>query len=238
MTTVGKGLRAALAEAFTLDRPAVVPSRCRRTAPASGCCACPRRPLLDRGAEVESVYIPEVDRRRALRLLPGRLHAELHLLPHRHAAPGAQPDRRRDRGPGGGRPRRARRLAGRAPPDGAFVPSDGGASCPTSSSWAWASRSTISTTSSAAHRRDHATTRASPSRAGGSPSRPPASCRRWQRLGEEANAMLADLAPRGPRRPARRTGAAQPQVPDPRAARTPAAPIRACPTPAASPSST
>ena len=32
--------------------------------------------------------------RRALRLEPGRLHADLHLLPYRHEAAGAQPDRR------------------------------------------------------------------------------------------------------------------------------------------------
>ena len=48
--------------------------------------------------------------RHAVRLLPGRLHAELLVLPHRHAAAGAQPHRRRDRRPGHGGARPARRL--------------------------------------------------------------------------------------------------------------------------------
>jgi 23S rRNA (adenine2503-C2)-methyltransferase len=47
------------------------------------------------GHEVEVVYIPEDRPRHALHLLPGRLHADLFLLPYRHAEAGAQPDRRR-----------------------------------------------------------------------------------------------------------------------------------------------
>ena len=39
---------------------------------------------------------------------PGRLHAHLHLLSHRHAASGAQSDRRRDRGTDRARSRPAR----------------------------------------------------------------------------------------------------------------------------------
>ena len=46
--------------------------------------------------------------RHAVRLLAGRLHAELLVLPHRHAAAGAQPHRRRDRRPGDDRARSSR----------------------------------------------------------------------------------------------------------------------------------
>src|ERR1700755_935932 len=44
--------------------------------------------------------------RHAVRLLAGRLHAQLLVLPYRHAAAGAQPDAGRDRRPGraGARP--------------------------------------------------------------------------------------------------------------------------------------
>ena len=52
--------------------------------------------------------------RHALPVEPGRLHALLHLLPHRHPDAGAQPDRRGDRRPDPARPRPARRPS--APP--------------------------------------------------------------------------------------------------------------------------
>ena len=52
--------------------------------------------------------------RHALRLEPGRLHPDLLLLPHRHPAAGAQPDRGRDRRPDPRRPRRPRRLGAQA----------------------------------------------------------------------------------------------------------------------------
>ena len=100
----------------------------------------------DKGAEIECVYIPEIGSRHAMRLQPGRLHAQLHLLPHRHAGPGAQPDRGRDRRAGmvardrlGDFPGGSRRRTGSCPPARACAPS------PTSSSWGWASRSIIST---------------------------------------------------------------------------------------------
>ncbi len=43
--------------------------------------------------------------RHAVPVEPGRLHADLFVLPYRHPAPGAQPDRGRDRRPGDGRAR-------------------------------------------------------------------------------------------------------------------------------------
>ena len=56
---------------------------------------------------------PRGGARHALRLEPGRLHAHLHLLPYRHAAHGAQPDRRGDRRADPGRTRAARRFSRR-----------------------------------------------------------------------------------------------------------------------------
>ena len=49
--------------------------------------------------------------RHALRLLPGRLHAHLHLLPYRHAEAGAQPDGGGDRRADPRRARPARRFS-------------------------------------------------------------------------------------------------------------------------------
>src|SRR5438034_1358491 len=49
--------------------------------------------------------------RHALPVEPGRLHAQLLVLPYRHAASRAQPHARRDRRPGHRRARPARRLA-------------------------------------------------------------------------------------------------------------------------------
>ena len=49
------------------------------------------------GQEVETVHIPEEDRGTLVRLLAGRLHAHLLVLPYRHPAPGAQSGRGGDR---------------------------------------------------------------------------------------------------------------------------------------------
>ena len=122
------------------------PSRCPPTARASGCCAWP--PAHARQGRRDRVRLyPGVGSRHALRLEPGRLHAQLHVLPHRHAAAGAQSD--------GGGDRRRRcwsRATGSAifpaasrRPTGSCPRARACARCPTSSSWAWASRSTIST---------------------------------------------------------------------------------------------
>jgi len=89
MSDVAKEMRASLAEAFTVARPEIVERQVSRDG---------TRKWLIRtapGIEIETVYIPDVGRAgRALRLQPGGLHAELHLLPHRHPSPGPQPDRR------------------------------------------------------------------------------------------------------------------------------------------------
>ena len=84
--------------------------------------------------------------RHALRLEPGRLHAQLLLLPYRHDAARPQSDRGGDRRAGAGGARSARRFSrrGRAAATGSCRPAKACARCRTSSSWAWASRSTIS----------------------------------------------------------------------------------------------
>ena len=43
------------------------------------------------GHDFEMVFIPDADRGHVVRVEPGRLHAQLPLLPHRHDAAGAQP---------------------------------------------------------------------------------------------------------------------------------------------------
>ena len=63
------------------------------------------------GHEVEIVYIPEEDRGTLCISSPGRLHADLFVLPYRHAEAGAQPDRRRDRRPDHAGARRSGRMA-------------------------------------------------------------------------------------------------------------------------------
>ena len=105
MTTIGGALRGALAERHTLARPGTAVEQ--RSADGT------RKWLLRfaDGREVETVYIPEEDPRRALPLLPGRLHALLHLLPHGNPALGAQPDGGRDRRADPRGPRFLRRVA-------------------------------------------------------------------------------------------------------------------------------
>jgi 23S rRNA (adenine2503-C2)-methyltransferase len=62
MTNVGKGLRAGLAEAFTLDRPQVVSEQVSKDGTRKWLIRMTSTGPLDRGAEIECVYIPEVDR--------------------------------------------------------------------------------------------------------------------------------------------------------------------------------
>src|SRR4051812_43434297 len=62
ITNVGKALRARLAEAFTLDRPEVVSEQVSKDGTRKWLIRMPSTGPLDRGAEIECVYIPEVDR--------------------------------------------------------------------------------------------------------------------------------------------------------------------------------
>ena len=62
MTNVGKGLRAALAAHFTLDRPEIVSEQVSVDGTRKWLLRMPSTGPQDRGAEVEAVYIPEADR--------------------------------------------------------------------------------------------------------------------------------------------------------------------------------
>ena len=62
MTTIGKGLRAQLAERFTLDLPTVTAEQVSTDGTRKWLMRMPSTGPHDRGAEIECVYIPEVDR--------------------------------------------------------------------------------------------------------------------------------------------------------------------------------
>jgi 23S rRNA (adenine2503-C2)-methyltransferase len=62
MSNVGKGLRARLAESFTLDRPQVISEQVSKDGTRKWLLRMPSTGPLDKGAEIECVYIPEVDR--------------------------------------------------------------------------------------------------------------------------------------------------------------------------------
>ena len=114
MTNIAKDARARIADVFEIGRPEV--SLAQTSTDGT------RKWLLRMadGAEAEMVFIPEADRGTLCVSSAGRLHAQLHLLPHRHDAAGAQPDRWRDRRAGDARARRSGRMAlapRRAPAD-------------------------------------------------------------------------------------------------------------------------
>ena len=111
MTSVSKELRAELAQRFTLARPEVVAEQVSVDGTRKWLLRLPgethrRAPARSR-MRLHSRHRP----RHAVRLQPGRLHAQLLVLPHRHAAPGAQPHRRGNRRPGDGGARPPGRLA-------------------------------------------------------------------------------------------------------------------------------
>jgi 23S rRNA (adenine2503-C2)-methyltransferase len=62
MSNLGKGLRGALAEAYTLDRPEVVSEQVSKDGTRKWLLRMASTGPLDKGAEIECVYIPEVDR--------------------------------------------------------------------------------------------------------------------------------------------------------------------------------
>ena len=110
MTSVSKELHAVLDAHYTLARPEVVAEQVSVDGTRKWLLRLPGEVEGERPHEVECVYIPESDRGTLVRVEPGRLHAELLVLPHRHAAAGPQSDARRDRRPGHGGARPARRL--------------------------------------------------------------------------------------------------------------------------------
>jgi 23S rRNA (adenine2503-C2)-methyltransferase len=126
MSNVGKGLRAALSEAFTLERPQVVSEQVSKDGTRKWLLRMPPTGRLDKGAEIECVYIPEVDRgtlcvssQVGCTLTCSFCHTGTQKLVRNltSAEIAAQLVVARDR---------LGDWPGKAPPDGAFVPSDGG----------------------------------------------------------------------------------------------------------------
>jgi 23S rRNA (adenine2503-C2)-methyltransferase len=126
MSNVGKGLRAALSEAFTLERPQVVSEQVSKDGTRKWLLRMPPTGRLDKGAEIECVYIPEVDRgtlcvssQVGCTLTCSFCHTGTQKLVRNltSAEIAAQLVVARDR---------LGDWPGKASPDGAFVPSDGG----------------------------------------------------------------------------------------------------------------
>jgi 23S rRNA (adenine2503-C2)-methyltransferase len=126
MSNVGKGLRRALAEAYTLDRPQVVSEQVSKDGTRKWLLRMAPTGPLDKGAEIECVYIPEVDRgtlcvssQVGCTLTCSFCHTGTQRLVRNLTAAeiAAQLVVARDR---------LGDWPERAPPEGAFVPSDGG----------------------------------------------------------------------------------------------------------------
>jgi len=126
MSNVGKGLRQALADAYTLDRPTVASEQVSKDGTRKWLLRMPSTGPLDKGAEIECVYIPEVDRgtlcvssQVGCTLTCSFCHTGTQRLVRNLTAQEivAQLIVARDR---------LGDWPGAMPPDGAFVPSDGG----------------------------------------------------------------------------------------------------------------
>jgi 23S rRNA (adenine2503-C2)-methyltransferase len=126
MTNVGKGLRQALAQAYTLDRPEVMSEQVSKDGTRKWLIRMPSTGPLDKGAEIECVYIPEVDRgtlcvssQVGCTLTCSFCHTGTQRLVRNltSAEIVAQLVVARDR---------IGDWLGHTPPDGAFVPTDGG----------------------------------------------------------------------------------------------------------------
>jgi len=126
LTNVSKGLRQSLAEAFTLARPEVVSEQVSKDGTRKWLIRMPSTGPLDKGAEIECVYIPEVDRgtlcvssQVGCTLTCSFCHTGTQRLVRNltSAEIAAQLIVARDR---------LGDWPGQTPPEGAFVPSDGG----------------------------------------------------------------------------------------------------------------
>jgi 23S rRNA (adenine2503-C2)-methyltransferase len=126
MSSVGKGLRAKLFAAFTLDRPQVVSEQVSKDGTRKWLLRMPSTGPLDKGAEIECVYIPEVDRgtlcvssQVGCTLTCSFCHTGTQRLVRNltSAEIAAQLVVARDR---------LGDWPGKTPPEGAFVPTDGG----------------------------------------------------------------------------------------------------------------
>ncbi len=111
MTSLSKDLRVLLEEHLTLARPEVVSEQISVDGTRKWLLRLPGEGAAASARGRMRLY-PGYRSRHALSVEPGRLHAQLLVLPYRNSAPGAQPDGRRDRRPGPGRARPPRRLVG------------------------------------------------------------------------------------------------------------------------------
>ena len=125
MTSVSKELRAPLDAHYTLARPEVVAEQVSVDGTRKWLLRLPGEHRGRKAARGRVRLYPGDRPRHALPLQPGRLHAELLVLPHRHAAAGAQPHRRRDRRPDHDGARPAGRLAGRRARARTGLPTEG-----------------------------------------------------------------------------------------------------------------
>lgn len=126
MSNVGKALRQTLADAYTLERPQVVSEQVSKDGTRKWLLRMASTGPLDKGAEIECVYIPEVDRgtlcvssQVGCTLTCSFCHTGTQRLVRNltSAEIAAQLIVARDR---------IGDWPGRTPPDGAFVPNDGG----------------------------------------------------------------------------------------------------------------
>ena len=93
MRNIARPLLEKLAERHTLARPEIVSEQVSADGTRKWLLRLASTGPHDKGAEIETRLHPGSRSRHALRLLAGRLHAELHVLPHRHADPGCATSR-------------------------------------------------------------------------------------------------------------------------------------------------
>jgi len=146
MLNVAKPMRAMLAEGSRSRARGSSPSRCPPTGRANGSSRMDPAGAMTKASRSNASISPRATGARFCGLLAGRLHADLTFCHTRHAEAGAQSYRGEiSADDGGARPPGDFRAASRRPT--ALVPSGEGVGgrSPTSCSWAWASRSIIST---------------------------------------------------------------------------------------------
>jgi 23S rRNA (adenine2503-C2)-methyltransferase len=89
MTSISKEMRAQLVQHFTVDRPEVVAEQVSNDGTRKWLLRLPSVDAFQKAHEVECVYIPETDR--GTLCVSSQVGCAGLVLPHRHAAAGAQP---------------------------------------------------------------------------------------------------------------------------------------------------
>ena len=240
MRNIARPLLAKLAERHDLAPPrgrrrAGVGRRHAQVAPAHGPGPRPRQGRRDRVR-----LHPGIRPGHAVRVEPGRLHPQLHVLPHRHHAARAQPDGGRDRRAGDGR--RATGSAtfpgGTPPADGGLVPSGEGRARGLQHRLHGHGRAALQFRGRARRDRDPDRRRRALALEAAHHRldlrRRPGDGAARRRMRDDARRVAA----RDQQRAARQAGAAQPQISDRARARGLPRPIPAPPTPGGSPSNT